>query len=416
MCCDPATQRALRPHRISRWLIVAGVITTTIIAGSRPSELLGQTASVRDSSGIRIVANPAPLTERVLYRISETPLVDIGGLSDDPQAELAAVASAVRLANGNLVITQYSSQPKVSELRVFDPRGRYVRTIGRIGDGPGEFREIKRVFRIGGDSLLTYDGAGRVNYFDSAGRFARPETFTRPLVGRFTDGSFLVSASYATPSRPRTPSEAAFGARDSIRLFHASASAVIDSGRPFPDGARDVVSGVRVLIPYSSLPAIAVDFDRFCFAQGGAFTISVHAPNGKPTALIHVSLAPVKIKEADVARELELLLKNKPPQVVAINREKYAKHAADYPAFSSLVVDASHRLWASTSARFGESTMRWFVFAPDGRLQGSVTLLAKLRVLEIGTDYLLGTIMDSDDALRVRVYSLIAPRAREVPR
>ncbi|MEP6834131.1 MAG: hypothetical protein ABJB74_12085 [Gemmatimonas sp.] len=51
---------------MSRCLMVAEVITATIIAGARPSKLLGQTASVRDSAGLRIVANPAPLAERVL--------------------------------------------------------------------------------------------------------------------------------------------------------------------------------------------------------------------------------------------------------------------------------------------------------------------------------------------------------------
>ncbi len=71
--------------------------------------------------------------------------------------------------DGLLVISQHNPP----ELRLFTAEGRYVRTIGRAGEGPGDYRSINRVaWRA--DTLVVTDGAlNRVTWLGSDGRVVR---------------------------------------------------------------------------------------------------------------------------------------------------------------------------------------------------------------------------------------------------
>jgi hypothetical protein len=57
---------------------------------------------------------------------------------------------------------------------VFDSTGRYVRTMGRVGGGPGESRSPTAILSIEGDSLLLFDsGLRRVSLFDPQWKYVR---------------------------------------------------------------------------------------------------------------------------------------------------------------------------------------------------------------------------------------------------
>ncbi len=63
----------------------------------------------------------------------------------------------------------YVKQRTTTEVRVFDLEGRHLRTIGRAGGGPGEFRELIAIGLLG-DTLWTIDWTlRRFSYFTTAG-------------------------------------------------------------------------------------------------------------------------------------------------------------------------------------------------------------------------------------------------------
>ncbi|MEX1182773.1 MAG: 6-bladed beta-propeller [Gemmatimonadota bacterium] len=49
---------------------------------------------------------------------------------------------------------------------VFDASGKFVATVGRRGDGPGEFRLPRSMVTVAGDSILVFDAAGRAVLLD----------------------------------------------------------------------------------------------------------------------------------------------------------------------------------------------------------------------------------------------------------
>ena len=90
------------------------------------------------------------------WTISREPVVSIGMLSDDSLYELNRAESAIRMSNGDILVANRGS----FQLRWYDARGRFVRSFGRRGQGPGEFRSLY-VFNGAGDTVLVHDNTNR---------------------------------------------------------------------------------------------------------------------------------------------------------------------------------------------------------------------------------------------------------------
>ena len=97
------------------------------------------------------------------------------GSAHDPDSGFTRIGPIAVDADG----TAYVAETGESEIRVYDERGRRVRTIGRKGEGPGEFRSISGLGLLG-DTLWVGDASNRrVTLFDREGNvlatFRAPE-------------------------------------------------------------------------------------------------------------------------------------------------------------------------------------------------------------------------------------------------
>jgi hypothetical protein len=87
------------------------------------------------------------------------------GSRDDPDTGFAAIGGVDIDRDGNI----YAFESQQVEIRVYDPRGRLLRTIGRRGSGPGEF-ERSAVFGVAGDTVWAYESGRRMlTLFDRQG-------------------------------------------------------------------------------------------------------------------------------------------------------------------------------------------------------------------------------------------------------
>ena len=78
--------------------------------------------------------------------------------------------------------------------QMFDASGKFIRALGRVGDGPGEFRAPSSVAIGRGDSVTLLDaGSSKLSVFEPGGRFVRSLTI-RPTVRLWTT-AFLPSGS-----------------------------------------------------------------------------------------------------------------------------------------------------------------------------------------------------------------------------
>jgi 6-bladed beta-propeller len=95
-------------------------------------------------------------------------------------------------ARGNLYIEDDSDMG----IKVFDPRGKYLRTIGRKGNGPGEFGQISDMALLPGGRLLVTDfEARRTSFFNPEGQFLSSFQWKKffSQVYLVTDSSYTVA-------------------------------------------------------------------------------------------------------------------------------------------------------------------------------------------------------------------------------
>jgi hypothetical protein len=150
--------------------------------------------TTRDSAGVTIVESMEGLWgEGEGWRLSDRPMVTIGAEEGPDEYSLYQVGAALRLPDGRIVIHNNGSD----ELRYYDSSGTHLRSVGRDGFGPGEFKNVNGVWLIQ-DSLVLNDwGQDRVSVFSADGEYGRTFMLYREpgpqptAIGVFSDGSIL---------------------------------------------------------------------------------------------------------------------------------------------------------------------------------------------------------------------------------
>jgi hypothetical protein len=97
-----------------------------------------------------------------------TDVFSVGREEGEPHELFGNVASVAFDAQDNLYVLDRQSQRVV----VFDARGRYVRTIGKRGEGPGEFT-LPAAMAVGDDGSVIVADVGRtsLSHFDPTGNY-----------------------------------------------------------------------------------------------------------------------------------------------------------------------------------------------------------------------------------------------------
>jgi len=130
---------------------------TAALAAAVALAACGEARTPREGSAVPVLALGGPVLE-------------IGVLEGDEHYTFQDVTGLLPLASGGVVVADGGA----SELSLYAPDGSFVRRWGRLGQGPGEFRMLSRVYPWPGDSVAALEGTtGRLSVFDSAGAFAR---------------------------------------------------------------------------------------------------------------------------------------------------------------------------------------------------------------------------------------------------
>jgi len=109
-------------------------------------------------------------TELPLFRLSESPTVEIGVVEGDDDYTFGEIVSVVRLRDGSVAV----SDAGATRISVFGPDGTFDRRWGSRGEGPGEFRGLSRIYPVGDDSILALDTwTERLSAFALDGAYGR---------------------------------------------------------------------------------------------------------------------------------------------------------------------------------------------------------------------------------------------------
>jgi hypothetical protein len=407
----PRTARAGSIGPVSLALLAAG------LAGCGGSDA-DQTFTVRDSAGVVIAENLAAVPAPGAFALSPEPVVQIGAVDGDDAYLFARVRGGVRLSDGRIAVLD----DRAAEVRIFDADGRHVRTLGRKGEGPGEFDTASFLGRLPGDTLVVVDTPRRrINFFHPDDGFIRAVTARDDdagyllVAGMFGDGTLVEFNTVFNADAPegyaRRPVEYRTVGRDGAGVAelgtypgYESVLAMVSEG--------DQTFAMTGQAPFGKQPAVAVGGERFFFGSQDTWEIRVLRMDGSLERLIRWDRTPEPVTEAQVADFVDRVVSRMEDNNLA---RRYRRFYADapapetHPAYGDLFVDRLGWLWVQEYRVDPEAPDHWTVLDPDGRVAGAAELPADFRLLDIGRDYVLGRWVDDLGVSYVRLYRLTRP-------
>lgn len=378
------------------------------------------TTTSRDSLGILIVENQAPAHTGAPWTLNTVAVIDLGSQSADPHQEFSDFVSPVRLTDGRLVVANGGS----NELRIFGPDGRWQKSVGRKGSGPGEFVQLGWLDAGTGDTLRTYDWSlQRFSVFSSDGAFQRAVSLRstgersspRP-VGVLGDGRLIVQRQTSV-----TPNSKPGVGRDTVPLqVYDATGSLSDSLGRFP-GPEHLIKTGKSSVSVSSLPFgkdlfVAVHESRLYVGTSDGPEILVKRPDGVIERIVRWRTAPVPVTPADIDAYITAFAEGWPPgreetrdRFVRMLRE--APFPKWKPSYAGLLVGPDGSIWVRRYTDPDKSAPTTFeVFDSTGRWLGEVGMPAGYAPTQIAPGFVVGTWNDAEDVPHVRVYRLVQRR------
>lgn len=332
------------------------------------------------------------------WRVPDQPALVIGS-DAGREYQFAGIRGAVRLSDGRIVVGDAGS----SEVRLYDPQGRFISAAGRSGGGPEEFRRMGDLIAAAGDSVVVFDAATRrVSVLAPDGTFVRSVTPAAATLGADFAGVLENGSLVFGIPRPLPPREGL--SRDSVVYMLVSADGSEANTLGVAPGGEQfqAISGSRVrrlTNPFGPTAAAVASGDRIFVGATDSYEIREYGPEGNATRIIRRGVTPQPFTEGHYRQIADQF-----PQLASALAE--IPRPSQAPVFSSLMVDRQTNLWVQDYASPGSASAFWTVFDAEGAMLGQVTLPANLRPTDIGRDYVVGVWTGELGVEHVRMYPL----------
>jgi len=335
---------------------------------------------VVEEGDVTIVKNPKePIYKTPILELKED--LSIGGPEAKGQDVFDRIGEFVVDDVGNF----YISDRMDYHVKVFDGSGRYLRTVGRRGQGPGEF-----------------DGLGTLSIVGTTGELAVANVLKRCLTFFKTDGTYVRDLHF---EEPRT----FFAILDSKGNIYAGET-FDDTGTSRSEYRMVVLNpeGKRHLILAKTPGADRTKFELFKPSMFWRLDSSDNLVYG------YSGNYEIQFYKAGTCRLVKKVRKDfDPVPVSAEERKKFERPefgdmnvviAKDHPAFRSFFLSDTGHLFVETFEKAGDGNFIHDIFDRDGRLLARISL--KPRGLKISNGRYFALEEDENGFQYVKRYSV----------
>ncbi len=253
---------------------------------------------------IKVVKNPAdPLYGEIHLDIVEE--LNVGN-EDDDNYMFNNVTNIATDSQRNIYVLDRGN----FRVQKFDHKGQYLQTIGKKGQGPGEFERPARIFIDTQDNIYVTDGGGRnmgrmIKIFSGSGEFVQVIHLESPISDFHVDseGNILANVSRIVER----------GTKRAVVKMNQEGK-IIKEIAEFSDikqvikKSSDRTASFRVSHHYTPrLSFSPIDERTFSYAYSTEYQVFVIDKEGKPLLKIQKKEAPQSISKGEKDRIIEIL-------------------------------------------------------------------------------------------------------------
>lgn len=389
--------------------------------GGRDADWAGSTT---DSAGVTVVHNPSEglWVPDEAWTLEEE--LSIGSADARPEYQFGQISGMDVGDDGTI----YVADNQAHQVRVFDPDGTYVRTIGSPGSGPGQLGiALAGVFLTEGEVRVADLQNLRVSRFtpegDFVGSFRLDVSHGLPIRwGKGANGELLGQVRAMSFSDTATG-----GPTGDVVVAFDSTGSVHDTLTTLPVGQSLQIQGGQMSMRlFEPEPLWDAGSDgRLVTGRNSEYRIEVRGPDGALRRVVTLPFERRPVTERDqqvfldAIREAASQQAGVPPEALdaVLSQIQFGDF---YPAFASLLAGPGGTLWVQ-SIRTGDDlageegafdpqdigSNEWDVFDADGRYLGVVTFPGRFQPVRVVGDRFYGVGRDEMDVQSVTVYRLV---------
>ena len=303
----------------------------------------------KESSGVEVISNPnLPIyKDGIKLRIVFKEELSIGQIEGDENYMFGTGISFTTDKNGNFYVTDYDK----SSILKYSPEGNYLLSIGRKGQGPGEFQSMS-VARFDKDGFLyvTDSSNRRISFFNKDGEFLRQI----PLSERFIDLYINSEGFYAARKGGMVQEEKAmkqisvFGLFDSEleligEIYTDEIETPLPSGRDESSIVQYLANSLSILVFKPQGWLVLDENDLTYFGYPDNYEINIYSQQGKLQKIIKRDYEPFRINKNDKESYLkymgdELFSQGTIPQGTLKKALEKIKFPQYKPAFQTFIL------------------------------------------------------------------------------
>ncbi|MDE2783468.1 MAG: 6-bladed beta-propeller [Gemmatimonadota bacterium] len=366
-------------------LLALTLITALVSCESEsPSPVTGPLRETLPNGAVLVRYPDLPAVDSVGPEIAEAHVDLQFGSVDGTDPNLTFGAIRVQAASDGTI---YVLDQQAAEVRVFDADGRYLRTIVRRGQGPGEIGGANGIF-LSGDTLLWINDTQQRTIIgvdpdgDEVRRFTKPVmSVASTWTGVFDDrGRYWreVSHSDNQPGFPPPVGLTSWTGRHYYKS-HDLPSGAIDSVQ-LGETRFQIYSYSTPDVPFGFLPLRFEPFEMtavnpaggFWRAHNTSYRIARTGEGGDTLVVIEAGLPEQPVTDADRIAYVDSIVEDR-PELRREAEEAAALMPDTKPVLAELFVDDEHRLWVQRVTPDGALAF-YDLFSVDGDYLGSVRL------------------------------------------
>lgn len=366
----------------------------TAILGLSVLVACGEVSSERSDHGWETLDVPT-------FRPAPEPQVVIGDRGDSPEYRLHLPTGALRLSDGRIVVANSQSR----QLRFYGADGEHHYSVGREGEGPGEFGGPVGLHRDVGDTVMAWDRRQRrvtrvapdgsvvevmTVPIDTEDLNMAPDAFMSIQDVHPMNSGALVASVRASPALGRPGQTDLVHETRPVAIYQPEPDEITLLG-PFPSQVWFRYDRVVESLPFTPRLVVAAGREVAYVGTQESDTILRFTDRGEPMAPFMVPLSKRPVTPEDAQFVLGGSIERTVPELRERRQEVHdAMTLPDsMPAYDRIRVDAVDRLWVRRAEGADRARRRWVILGPDGAPEARVLIPEELELFDAGPDHVL---------------------------